>query len=141
LGPQQVEHVAKAAEEPDVPLVLAHAMSVQFAIDQEGFLLVQGEPLHVWIASDSMVVLVDVRYVAAGIFSVCHFCQPNCRICYFSSMAMAITMGDEKQERKSNGGSERDSDKGFFPFTVGTDMAKDGCILLSGKASQYRYTK
>lgn len=46
LGVQQIDQVAEAAEEEDAPLVAAHAMTVQFAIDDERLLLIQGQSFH-----------------------------------------------------------------------------------------------
>ncbi|KAI6767685.1 hypothetical protein HG530_005694 [Fusarium avenaceum] len=43
LSPQQIKQVSEAAQRPDVPLVFAHALVVDLAVDQDAFLLVEGQ--------------------------------------------------------------------------------------------------
>lgn len=43
LSPQQIEQVSEAAQRPDVPLVFAHALVVDLTVDQDAFLLVEGQ--------------------------------------------------------------------------------------------------
>ena len=49
LSPRQIKEVAKPAQEEDVPLVAAHAMTVQLAVDDVGLLLIQRQVVHVGV--------------------------------------------------------------------------------------------
>ena len=57
---QQVEKVAEATKKEDVPLVLAHAMRIEFAIHEQRLLLIQWKTIQLWIVEDGMAAVGDV---------------------------------------------------------------------------------
>lgn len=67
LRPQQIQHVSKPAEAPDVPLVPAHAHGVDLAVDEQAFLVVQRQALQLRVVGGAtQPLVVPLRVVDVG---------------------------------------------------------------------------
>lgn len=109
LRPEQIQHVAKAAEPPDVPLVPAHALGIQLAVDQDALHLVQrqafetrqidrlrgGAAILVVDAAAIIVVVVDKNNLSRG----GRLCRT--KLCHFRHGATAKSRATRKKKEES----------------------------------------